>query len=263
MEIKAAIFDIDGTLLPRGEAAPSKRTVKAIRALQAKGTKIIIATGRAWFAADAVLSELKADYYVCVNGANITNTAGKSIIEHPMSTEEMYALVDFCEDYNLPLDFIFSDGYYVYIDYDYFKKHYGPFQCSKQFLHDDENQSRHRQSMPHGASVLMPPHKADEFLEKYKHLGLRIVPFHGTHCDVLHQGIDKAAALSKLLLKLDIDWAHTAAFGDGNNDAEMLDASAFSVAMEGGEPSLKAKASVVAPPCNQDGVAQIIEQYLM
>ena len=30
-----------------------------------------------------------------------------------MTNEEMYALVDFCEDYNYPLQFNFRDGYYA------------------------------------------------------------------------------------------------------------------------------------------------------
>ena len=41
-----------------------------------------------------------------------------------MTPEEMYALVDFCEDHELPLEFIFSDAYYVYVEYAAFVEKY-------------------------------------------------------------------------------------------------------------------------------------------
>ena len=47
----------------------------------------------------------------------------------------------------------------------------------------------------------------------------------------------KAAGVGRLLERLGISWAETAAFGDGENDAELLEAAGFAVAMEGGAQS--------------------------
>ena len=40
------------------------------------------------------------DYAITNNGACVVDRDGAIIAEHPMTNEEMYALVDFCEDYN-------------------------------------------------------------------------------------------------------------------------------------------------------------------
>ncbi|MEG2931485.1 MAG: HAD family hydrolase, partial [Ruthenibacterium sp.] len=221
MKIKACVFDIDGTLVPFGSAAPTARTVAALRAAQKKGICVMIATGRALFAAQSVLGDFVPDYYVCANGGLVADATGAPVQKSDFTAEEMYALVDFCEDYNLALDFIYDDGCYAYVAYEYIKEHYGPFQCSQGFLHDGENQTRHRQTMPYGCSAFLSAERRAQFSEKYAHLGLRFVAFHGEHCDVLRKGVDKAAALSTLLSRLGIDWEQTAAFGDGNNDVEM------------------------------------------
>ena len=55
MQYRAAIFDIDGTLVHKGEKAPSAALQNAIMRLQAQGVTVIIATGRAHFSARAVL----------------------------------------------------------------------------------------------------------------------------------------------------------------------------------------------------------------
>ena len=53
MQYRAAIFDIDGTLVHKGEKAPSAALQNAIMRLQAQGVTVIIATGRAHFSARA------------------------------------------------------------------------------------------------------------------------------------------------------------------------------------------------------------------
>ena len=58
MGIRAAVFDIDGTLVPRGQGMPSPATVRALSALSRSGVAVIIATGRARYTAEPVLGAL-------------------------------------------------------------------------------------------------------------------------------------------------------------------------------------------------------------
>ena len=57
--------------------------------------------------------------------------------------------------------------------------------------------------------------------------------------------------------------AETAAFGDGENDAELLEAAGFAVAMEGGAQSLLPLADAVAPAAALDGAAAAVREYLL
>ena len=52
------------------------------------------------------------------------------------------------------------------------------------------------------------------------------------------------------------------AFGDGQNDASMLAASGLGVAMENAVVECKTAAKLIAPRNTEDGVAQVIEQFL-
>ena len=52
------------------------------------------------------------------------------------------------------------------------------------------------------------------------------------------------------------------AFGDADNDVEMLRFAGHSYAMANAEPEVKASAKAVTAHCREDGVAQAIERLL-
>jgi Cof subfamily protein (haloacid dehalogenase superfamily) len=54
----------------------------------------------------------------------------------------------------------------------------------------------------------------------------------------------------------------TVAFGDGENDVDLLAWASFGVAVEGSHPALRAAADWVCPGPDADGVARVIEAYL-
>lgn len=262
--LKAAVFDIDGTLLPAGRAALSDRVCRALAALQKKGVPVIIATGRAPFAARKALGKARPDYLVSCTGCLVQDKNGETLEAARMTEEEMYALVDFCEDYELPLDFVFEDGYYVYVEYA--RMMAAPHTPGvEHFLKDGEDQVRHLQGMPYAACVYAPEDRVRQFRQKYGHLGLRFLPFaHGRDkFDAVRADADKAAAVGRLLERLGLSWAETAAFGDGENDAQLLAAAGVPVAMADGWEPLKTQGRFVAPPCAEDGAAQWLEKYVL
>ena len=52
------------------------------------------------------------------------------------------------------------------------------------------------------------------------------------------------------------------AFGDGQNDVAMIEAAGTGVAMRNGCPEALRAADIIAPTNREDGVAQVIEDYL-
>lgn len=75
-------------------------------------------------------------------------------------------------------------------------------------------------------------------------------------------GVTKATALAWLAGELGVEAAEVIAFGDMPNDIPMLTWAGTGYAMSGGHPDAIAAASRQAPPCDQDGVAQVIETLL-
>ena len=72
--------------------------------------------------------------------------------------------------------------------------------------------------------------------------------------DVIPASGGKGIGIEKLLAYFGIDRADALAFGDGNNDREMLLTVGTGVAMENGSPELKAIADAVCGPVDRDGV---------
>ncbi|GAB6900153.1 HAD family hydrolase [Kineosporia succinea] len=75
-------------------------------------------------------------------------------------------------------------------------------------------------------------------------------------------GVTKASALAWLAGELGVEAGEVVAFGDMPNDIPMLTWAGTGYAMSGGHPDAIAAASRQAPPCDEDGVAQVIEELL-
>lgn len=265
MDIKACVFDIDGTLLPGGQQALNARVKAALRALQQKGVAVLVASGRAPFAARVALGGFVPDYLIACTGGLVEDKTGAHVYEDCMTTQEMYALVDYCEDYEVPLNFVFDDGYYVYVEYQRMRETGTGAPGTLAFLKDGEDQKKHLEHMPYAGCVYAAPRQIAGFQKKYGHLGLRFLPFssRGDRFDVVRGDMDKARTVAWALERLGTDWAHTAAFGDGENDEQLLDKAALPVAMANGCGFLQKPGRLVAPPCAEDGAVQVIEKYLL
>ena len=126
MQYKILASDYDNTLVPFGEGKPRQKVVKAIKKLQAAGGRFVLSTGRAYpcVSLKGQLGGIRFDYAITCNGACVVDREGRIVAEHPLTAEEMYALVDFCEDYNYPLQFNFRDACYAYCEYEYLHRGY-------------------------------------------------------------------------------------------------------------------------------------------
>jgi len=105
----------------------------------------------------------------------------------------------------------------------------------------DRIQAALRKAFPHGACYLKSkPH----FLE--------IAP----------EGVDKGCSLATLARHLGLQPDEVMAFGDGQNDVPMLKYAGAGYAMANACPQALACTPLIAPPNTEDGVAQVIEQYI-
>ena len=80
--------------------------------------------------------------------------------------------------------------------------------------------------------------------------------------DILQEGIHKAWGLQELLKRWDIKSQEIMAFGDSENDVEMLELAGIAYAMENADDEAKAVATALAPANSQGGVYQILEKWL-
>ena len=267
MQYQLLASDFDNTLVPFGEPKPRPAVVKAVKKLQAAGGRFVLSTGRGYCVVHKEqLGGIRFDYAITCNGACVVDKNGTIVAEHPLTNEEMYALVDFCEDYNYPLQFNYRDAYYAYCEYDALKSFYDAMPKSGLTCLDGEDQDRHLIDMPHAAFVVMPPQELAHFNEKFGHLNLHFMQVGGVGkdgwcCyDVVRGGMDKGVGLADLCEKVGLTLADAVAAGDSANDVGMLKAAGLGCCMSNGTPDAKAAADRVIGDVREDGLAALIEE---
>ena len=268
MQYKILASDYDNTLVPFGEGKPHQKVVKAVKKLQAAGGRFVLSTGRAYPCVNlkGQLGGIRFDYAITCNGACVVDREGRIVAEHPLTAEEMYALVDFCEDYNYPLQFNFRDACYAYCEYEYLHRGYQQMNSIGLDCMDGEDQDRHLIDMPHAAFAAMPPERVADFAAKYGHLGLHWMQVGAQNADglcyydIVRGGMDKGVGLADLCEKMGLTLADAVAAGDSANDVAMLKAAGLGCCMANGTPDAKAAADRIIGDVREDGVAALIEE---
>ena len=81
--------------------------------------------------------------------------------------------------------------------------------------------------------------------------------------ELVPNGIDKAQSLSILLNKLSMTPDEMIACGDGFNDLSMIQFAGLGVAMANAQLAVKEQADFITLSNEEDGVAHVIEQFLL
>ena len=74
--------------------------------------------------------------------------------------------------------------------------------------------------------------------------------------------VTKGAGLAFAAQRLRFSREHAVAFGDGENDVELLEWAGYGVAVANAHPKVLAVADLVCPSVDEEGVAQLIKAYL-
>ena len=111
--IRAAFFDIDGTLLFGSHEMPDS-TVQALHALQANGVKIFIATGRppVHLPHLPALQKVNWDGYVTMNGQYCFMADGEVIYSKYIDPAALRTLLPYIEKEKLSIGFVEKDNCY-------------------------------------------------------------------------------------------------------------------------------------------------------
>ena len=80
--------------------------------------------------------------------------------------------------------------------------------------------------------------------------------------EVMPKGITKGNALQQLCASLGVEAESVMAFGDGENDREMLQWAGHGVAMANGLDSVFAIADEICPSNQEDGLAKTVAKYI-
>jgi hydroxymethylpyrimidine pyrophosphatase-like HAD family hydrolase len=74
--------------------------------------------------------------------------------------------------------------------------------------------------------------------------------------------VTKGAGLDFLAEHMGFSREQTVAFGDGENDVELVEWADYGIAVANAHERVKAVADWICPPAEEEGVAQVLDAYL-
>lgn len=271
-DIRLIALDLDGTLLNE-KGLLTSRSARALTRAHEQGIFIAAATGRAFCALPTDVRALPAiSYIITSNGTGIYQMPEeKRIYTNAMSWENLEQLLPLLDTFSCPIE-AYIDGT-AYASADYVENpeafHLPPRSCAyvqatRRPCPDMERLIRSSSAPIEGISaVLTAPEARAALREAAEKIPDLYVTSSAPHFIEFAAGsASKESALRVLTQLLGITSAQVMAFGDAENDAEMLSFAGIGVAMGNAAESLKQTADMITASNAEDGVAQTIEKLL-
>jgi Cof subfamily protein (haloacid dehalogenase superfamily) len=240
------------------------RTEAAIRAARAAGIKVIIATGRMFVSVRPyVLQAGIDDPVVCYQGAVVAEPRSGRWLRHEPIPVALGKEV---------IEAIVAEGFHVnvYVDDELFvgkvtpeARAYADFQGL--FIHEVGNLAAWLEKPPTKVVSVGEPEMLDGLEARLKeHFAGRLyisksLPF---FLEIASPSVTKGSGLQFVAEHSGFTAERTVAFGDGENDIELLEWAGFGVAVGNAHERVLALADFVCPPVTEEGVAQVMEAVL-
>ena len=229
------------------------RTTAALRAARAAGIHVLIATGRMYRSVRPYADAAGIDApLVCYQGAAVVDPAtGKWLLHEPIPLELAREAIAAVED----------DLYVAAITAH--ARSYADFQSIP--LHEVGDLLGWIERPPTKLVVVDDPDRLDGLrprLEEQFGGRLYIAKSLPYFLELASPAISKGSGLAFVAEHVGFTAEETVAFGDGENDLELLDWAGFGIAVENANEGLKARADWVCPSAEEEGVAQVIEALL-
>ena len=274
MDIKLIALDLDGTLLDADHATIPQRNLDALRAAAAGGVRLAIASGRSWSLVRETAEALgPVCYGITANGAYVLDTDSRqAVAQWGMDPGQCARIIGILRRFDLP--------YELYIDGDNYVQRsditrLGDYALSEDFLAMYQRRMTVVPDMLEALDRGVPekfnlfcqpedPGDREALMAELEATGpLFFAGALGSNLEFNAAGVSKGRALAELSAKLGLRAEEVMAFGDADNDLEMLSWAGYSFAMANGNDAVKEAARYQAPANDEAGVGQMVERYVL
>ncbi len=266
--IKAAFFDVDGTLL-RGDGSLSKPVIAQIQRLKNAGVMVGAATGRPHFATQFLVEQAGlSDFGVFCTGAYVFSPdSGETLLQACIRQSlaqaflqaarakqvyyEVYGFEGYCVDHSL-----FRELTEVHSEHLRVKPSVGEANAWMQ----QTGVTKFLVAAPAG------DHSLAELEVAFGQLDFAYAQFpafpHWQFASVVDQRACKHRAFDALLARYQIEDSNVMSFGDSPSDAIFLQRAGYGVAMGNASRAIQNTARFVTKTVDEDGVAYAIDRFL-
>ena len=277
MSIKVIIMDVDGTLT-NSKKEITERTKNTLIKAEENGVKLILASGRPTSGLIDLAKELKMDEYsgllVSFNGSKVVDCeSNKVLFNETMTVEDGQAVLEHMKKFNVkPMidkdDYMYVNNVYdCYIDNKgelfniiQYEARGGKYKlCEKEDLASFADYRLNKILTAGDPEYLQNFYK--DMMEPFKDKlsCMFTAPF---YFEFTAKGIDKAKALDTVLKPMGYKREEIIAFGDGHNDASMIEYAGIGIAMDNAVDDLKTIADEITLSNDEDGIAVALCKHM-
>lgn len=266
MKYRILVLDLDGTLT-NSEKKITPRTKEALKGIQRKGVKIVLASGRPTYGIVSLAEELKlkeyGGYILSYNGANIIDCkSGNLLFETCLPEGSISKIMELTKKYQVDIlsyegDTIITNNKenpYAFIESKVNGLPLKEVQELETYIDFPITKCIMLGENEHLAGVEGPVKR--ELGEKYS-----VYRSEGYFLEIMPENVDKAASLERLLAHLKLTRQEMVACGDGFNDLSMLEYAGLGVAMGNAVAKAKEIADYVTGSNDEDGIAQVVDRF--
>ena len=240
------------------------RTREALAETRATGTHVVVVTGRMYRSVLPYLEQARLDDpVVCYQGAVVADPAtGEFLLHVPIPLAAAREAMDAVLAAGLHLNCYVDDQLYV-AELTPEARRYADFQHLEIHAVGDL-----RAWLDHDPTKLVAvgdPAALDALEQELKpRFAGRLfisksLPY---FLEFAHPDVSKGSGLGFVADRVGFGPEETVACGDGENDRELLDWAGFGVAVANAHPDVLARADLIVPPVQEEGVAALLEAYL-
>ncbi len=264
MSYRLVVADIDGTLTTSAQQI-SPRVRRALRLAQRRGVRVCLASGRTWHSGRRYFQTLGADAPAILYNGGLVYDFKRDVVlyRRAMADRQARRVIKILDG--------FPDlAAHFYVDDEIFVRWRTPL-VEANARHDHISPRAVGdfrlllQGQPMKFRVLGPRPRLHALARR-----IRRSSFAGTlvfsereSLEVLPPRTSKGGALRRMARHVGISLREVMAVGNELNDLEMIRAAGLGVAMGNSPAGLRRAADVVAPTNDEDGLAEVVERYVL
>ena len=246
---KAIFFDVDGTLISHSQKTVPATARTALEQLSEKGIKRVLATGRHMLELSMLpVKDIAFDGYITLNGQLCLDEQGNIVSGNPITGQSKAQILRLFHDRTIPIVLVEKDRLYI------------------NFVNAHVEFAQEAVSTPIpavGAYTGNEIYLAVAYLERERDLsdllpGCAITRWNDYAVDIIAATGGKTAGIREYCRINNIKQEETMAFGDGENDMDMLKYVHIGVAMGNADPCVKEIADHVTGPVDGDGILEAL-----
>ncbi|WP_431808681.1 Cof-type HAD-IIB family hydrolase [Lysinibacillus sphaericus] len=247
MDCKIVFFDVDGTLINYEDGCIESSTKNALHTLKNKGIRLVAATGRPLSMCQD-LHKLGIDTFITANGAYVRH-GDQIIYASPIAQTIVQSVKAFANDHQNSLSFFTEQLSMNSVQHPATLKAMNETLSLRQYPPVNKN-------ILNEQVYLMCLYVNEQVEKKYRTQfpNLKFERWHPMITNVLQEDVSKAIAVEAVLSYFNLHPKDAIAFGDGDNDIDMLKQVGYGIAMGNGSVALKNIADEVTMASNKGGI---------